>query len=729
MSIYGKVKLRGDSDKAARDNWNIFQAAYDAGHEEFIKRARRLDDLYLGGGKQWTDEDRKLMRFKDRPVYEFNHIQPAIHTALGIQLNSRVDIALKPRGYGADEITADILSRIILQVCDENEFHWLESRVYEDGLIQRRGYYDIRISLDKNIDGDIIIENLDPLDVIPDPDSSSYDPKGWRYVIVMRWLTFDEISLLYGEKIAKRIQGTAEVYIEDGSWAFKGRFGAENVGDSTPGDGTVYYNYGWFEDDQFNQRRYLVLDRQHRKVSKQDVVVSIFGDIHPLDSLSEGQIRNICEQGGCITRRYVDRVRWTVSSGPVLIHDDWSPYRSFTVVPYFPIFRRGRTRGMVDGLESPQELENKALTSFIEILNSASNPVWKVPEGSLVNMTTESLAKNGAKAGLVVEFDPSIGEPTREKPLAPPQAAADLISRAEFAIKTISGMSDALQGQPSNEVSGVAIKSKQYQGQLQMGRHLDNLAYTRRLAAKKILELIQDFYTTERLIRIYDPTTRELKDQFVINQIAPDGRILNDVTIGEYDVIVSDTPTHASYMDAEYDKMMGMRTQGIPVPDKFIVESSNVRKKYEIMKEMEAMGKNPLAEAEAKVKEAEAMLKAAQAKKHEAEMVEQTVKAQYEAIQTAAVIAQTPAVAPLADTLLKSAGFKDKDQPPIIPGADMASRGTPAPGPTEIPAGAPGVESNTSPAFPPVPQAPPSPEQGAGIGIETQETADNLPPQ
>ena len=723
MSKFSKVQFK-ESDKAARDNWRIFQAAYDAGHEDFIHRARRLDDLYLGGGTQWTQEDRNAMRFKNRPVYEFNHIQPAIHTALGIQLNSRVDIALKPRGYGADEGTADVLSRLIMQIQDEQEFHWLESNVFESGLIQQRGYFDFRISIDDNINGEITIDTLDPLDVIPDPDAQTYDPRGWRYVIVQRWLTYDEIALLYGKKVADRIEKTSDIYMEENTWDYKASFGNEDQGTSTPGSDD-YYSYGWFEEDKFKIRRYLIIDRQYRRISKEDVVVSLIGDVHRVDELTDGQIKAICSQGGCVTKRYVDRIRWCVSSGPITIHDEWSPYKSFTVIPYFPIFRRGRTRSMVDNLESPQELENKALTSFIEILNSAANPIWKVPEGCLVNLTPSTLAKHGAQAGLVVEYDPQIGEPTREQPLAPPQAAAELINKAEFAIKTISGMSDALQGQPGSEVSGVAIKTKQYQGQLQMGRHLDNLAYTRRLAAKKILELIQQFYTTERVIRIYDPTTKELQDEFVINAIGPDGTVLNDVTIGKYDVVVSDTPTHASYMDAEYDKMMTMREQGVPVPDKYIIDSSNVRKKHEIVKEIEAVQADPIREAEAMLKQAEAMLKQAQAEKAKADMVASTVKAQYQAIQTAATVATTPAVAPLADSILKSAGFEDKDAPPIIPGAEAAMAGAANPGP-EVPTqpGTPGVNRNTSPAFPP---QPPSPAVGLGQGGETQITEDNLP--
>ncbi|MNW15809.1 hypothetical protein D3C71_2144360 [compost metagenome] len=69
-------------------------------------------------------------------------------------------------------------------------------------------------------------------------------------------------------------------------------------------------------------------------------------------------------------------------------------------------------------------------------------------------------------------------------------------------------------------------------------------------------------------------------------------------------------------------------------------------------------------------------------------------------MQTAQVIAQTPATASLADGLLKSAGYVDQDAAPIVP---------------EAPAGLPSVDlpQNTDPL------TPASPAVGASDGIET----------
>jgi hypothetical protein len=66
---------------------------------------------------------------------------------------------LPPRGGDADDEKATIFQKVAMQVADENKLHWVETQVYSDGLIQQRGYFDIRMNFDSNITGDIVIRD------------------------------------------------------------------------------------------------------------------------------------------------------------------------------------------------------------------------------------------------------------------------------------------------------------------------------------------------------------------------------------------------------------------------------------------------------------------------------------------------------------------------------------------------------------------------------------------
>ncbi len=92
-----------------------------------------------------------------------------------------------------------------------------------------------------------------------------------------------------------------------------------------------------------------------------------------------------------------------------------------------------------------------------------------------------------------------------------------------------------------------------------------------------------------------------------------------------------------------------------------------------------------------------------------AETANTNVKSQYAATQTAATAIMNQNVLPVSDELLKSAGYKDYDGPPIannpFPEQGMPQQPMMGSEPT-LQEGAPPVRQNTSPANPPVPQRP-----------------------
>ena len=106
----------------------------------------------------------------------------------------------------------------------------------------------------------------------------------------------------------------------------------------------------------------------------------------------------------------------------------------------------------------------------------------------------------------------------------------------------------------------------------------------------------------------------------------------------------------------------------------------------------------------------------AQARKTDADAVQAGVTGMFSATQAANQIVAVPGIAPLADALLKSAGFKDQDAAPIVPNAPA---GIEAP-----PQVVPQPQANTSPNFPALPA---SPAQGADAGIERMDPAQGQP--
>ncbi len=708
-----------------KENWDRYREGKARGHKDYVDTAALNERFYLGGGLQWKDEDREYLESLNRPVMEVNHIFPAVNTARGMQLKSRVDIAFKPRGAGADEEKATTLSKVVTQICDDAKYNWYESTIWEDGLIEQRGFLDIRMEFDDNLQGDVVIKDLDPRDVIPDPAASSYDTDRWNDVILLRYMTTDDILETYGEKAADDVT-SLESPITEGGDDVENLDDRMSFGDNTDAAGDK-------ETTESGLDYYLVIERQVRRMNMEKVIVHPrTGRVFPLDAITPEQQMNLIIEGGVKSKRMVRRVRWVVTTASVLLHDEWSPYKTFSIIPFFPYFRRGKTRGMVDNLRSPNEMFNKLSSQFVHIVSGIANTGYQVEQGSLTNMTTRDLGSEGSKTGLVIEYAKGSTPPKRIEPVQMPVGIDRMLDRTELSIKTTSGISDAMQGLNGPEVSGVAIESKQYQGQAQLGGPLDNLARTRFAVARKLLELIQGFYTEPRVMMITDssPIGKPVFSPLEINQETPEGDILNDLSIGEYDVVVSDAPATDTYLDNQFNQAMEMRDKGIAIPDAAVITMSSLSKKHEIVKMMEGAGAPP----PDPLNEAKAALAAAQANKVKAETVGIAVDSVYSATQAAGVIAATPQTALLADDILLSTGFEDKNAAPIVPqlpDALVASQpGLDIAGPPD-PAGQLRANTNPMTPVPPsrlapdpaaglAPAAPLSPAVGQAAGIETQ---------
>ena len=678
----------------ARENWARYLYGRDRGHLEYMAQAKRCEGMYLGGGEQWEEDAKDELDDQGRPWYEFNEVMPSVNAAVGYQIQNRMDIAFKPRGGESDMDKATILGKVVMQIADQNKLHWKETQVYSDGLIEQRGYYDIRISFENNMKGEIQVDTLDPRDCIPDPDAKSYDPRTWADFIVTRWLLLDEIEAYWGREARDKAEASRDVGEDFGE--MDGETERNKFGDRRTGG-----RYDAYGNEADGMARYRVIDRQKYVYElTQCLVWPETGDVKTMDGLNEEQINTAMAAGAVKAKRMRKRVKWIVSTYFTTLFDEYSPYDDISTVPYFAYFRRGKTRGMVDNAIGPQTALNKAVSQYVHIINTAANSGWVVEEGSLTNMETDDLENVGAKTGVVIEYKKGSQPPQKITANGVPTGVDKLIDRATQALKDVT-VPDSMRGLQGSAVSGVAKQADQHASAQQLAVPLDNLAYTRGLLAGRILALVQKYYDSHRIFRITEmnPITGKEEEQTIeINKPDGMGGYINDITMGTYDLVITEQPMQVTFENSQFEQTLAMRKEGVKIPDATVVRYSNLSDKHEIMATMasSATPVDPTLEAKAKLMEA-------QANKVNADATLAAVEAQYSAIQTAQVIATTPATSGLADSLLKSAGYIDKDIAPIVP---QAPAGMPVAPPGAIP-------QSTNP------MTPANPGVGLMDGIET----------
>lgn len=571
----------------AQLNWDRYVRARDAGHTDYIAIAKRCNDFYMGN--QWSEEDIAALKEQNRPYLTVNRILPTINTILGEQVNKRAQINFVPKHDSSPEL-AQVLNKVAIQIMDNNNFDYVETQVFEDGIIEERGYFDCRMSFDDNIHGEVRITSVDPRTVVLDPDAREYDPDTWSEVVVSKWMTIDEIELTYGKDKVKELKGLAINSSGLGMDSIQYE-GEETFGDLEP-EHAANCPEELYDINGRKISKIRVIDRQYRKMSKIRLFVDMSnGDTRPVpESWDEERVQMMRESLGLqITNKFVRRIRWTVTADTVVLHDDWSPYERFTIVPYFPYFRRGKPFGVVRNLLSPQEQYNKIKSQELHIVNTTANSGYMVQQGSLTNMTADQLAQNGAKTGTVIEYAPNAQPPAKIQPNQIPTGLDNIGKKSAQDIKDISGISDAMLGTEAREVSGRAIEAKLSRGMVQIQVPFDNLNRTRTLLARHMLELIQQYYTDHRVLRITDRLDMAKTEMVEVNAPDPTGGVLNDLTLGEYDVTVTDVPSRATYNDAQFVEALSMREAGIMVPDHVVIQYSHLENKHELVEQMKQM--------------------------------------------------------------------------------------------------------------------------------------------
>jgi acetyl/propionyl-CoA carboxylase alpha subunit len=120
-------------------------------------------------------------------------------------------------------------------------------------------------------------------------------------------------------------------------------------------------------------------------------------------------------------------------------------------------------------------------------------------------------------------------------------------------IKSIMGIFDPAQLGQGN-ISGKAINGQQQQVDLTNFDYYDNLTRSIAHIGKICLDLIPKIYDTERVMRIIgDDGKPEL---LTINQRDSVGRVLNDISVGQYDVVMETGPGYNSKRQEAVDNML-----------------------------------------------------------------------------------------------------------------------------------------------------------------------------
>lgn len=609
-----------------RDQYENYQYAYMNGHAEWVARARRCFRYW--NSQQWDDAVKARLHAEGRPAMTFNIIESLVRAMLGIHRALRNDARYVPT-YDASAETARVMDAIWLHTQQQNQFEFVETDAYQKGLIMDRAYFEVRVDYEDSLQGQIRITSPRSQDVILDPSIETYDPRDWPQVMKRRWVSVNDVQALYGKDQARAVSDNPIP-----SWMdYEDRFLAQQMG------ALPYYRHDLISDTQ-GIRAHLLLERQYRVTKMKDVFVDLeTGDISEIpETWDRNRVSHVLQTmpGVGTMRRRMNTVRWVVTCDGELMHDEDSPYRDFTIVPYFPAFVDGIAQGAVWNLLDPQDLYNKMTSQELHIINTTANSGLKVKQGAVKNMTLEEMRSFGSKTGIVFEMD-DINNMEKIQPNQLPPGHEQLSNKADSIMRNIAGVSNQGRGFAREDVAADAILANQAAQDINSAGWLANLNRTKQLLARNVLDLAQAHYTDTRVIMINRGSMyRPDYETMTLNQPTAEGSVLNDVTRGAYSTALVPAPARATLSEADFKLLLELRRLGIGIPDALLIELSPASNKAQIIEGLQGDSnerQRQAEEAQAQAQQMEQQKQLATAKKEEAAAMLNQARAEKAAVE------------------------------------------------------------------------------------------------
>ena len=598
---------------------------YSKKRESWASHAQEDREFRLG--KQWTADQKRILEERGQAALVVNRIHPAVEAAKALITANKPQFRVSPR-EDSDNKVAQAMNGLLEYIWQISEGNSVLRRIVDDYYVTGMGcalvYIDPMMDMGK---GEVCIHDVDPLDVYIDPNSRSPLADDAENIIISRLYTKDQAKALYPmyEKAIKN--ASSEEHISD-----RPSTGREDNGETTwpeTTDTMTIANFGESDEyirgyeryypvmidhyrvfESFNGNEDLLTDEEYEAYLKQPAW-EIQGQI----VTDEEQARAIIEQVEAMYQQMVEQGRQQgrvdlpkkpkiaqltfqdlVDNGLIdvvvvptkrikqcVIMGDKHLYSRILPIDKYPIvfFMNQHTRTpypmsdvrMVKGM---QEYINKTRSLIIAHATTSTNTKILIPSGS-VDM--REFEQKWAQPGVAIEVDFDQGQPTPVQPTPLPNELYSNENTAKNDIDHQLGLYEMTMGNsavaPNTYKATVSLDEF---GQRKMKSKLADIEAGLNRLGMLVIPIMQQLYTTQKMIRLIQPNNSI--DEYTINKKLVDDKsgeikVLNDITVGKYDVVVVTGSTMPTNRMAQLEMYMDAYEKGI-------IDKQEVLKKTEV---------------------------------------------------------------------------------------------------------------------------------------------------
>ena len=504
------------------------------GEADSQNRAEALGDLKFAAGDQWPVEIQNSRNLESRPCLTINKIDAYVRQVTNQQRQQRPRIKVHPVNNEGDLKIAQVIEGITRHIEVNSNADTAYDTAFEYAVKMGWGYWRVVTNFvsEDSFDQEIYIEPVDdPFSVYFDPNSVAPDGSDAERCLIT--------SVMSKAAFRKAYPGA-----DDGA-----NFSARATGDS---------DAEWVTKEDIRVAEYWHVDREKATLVLLSDGTKLFKDELPDAEMMAAAGITIVDERSTFRRK----VRWCkLTAMEVLEERDW-PGKHIPIIPCYgaQVVVEGKRKkyGLVRFAKDPQRMYNFWRTSMTESIALAPKPKWLIAEGQDEGHESEWALAN-IKSTPVLRYKQKDIEgvpapvPSRIQPEAPPEGIMVAAGAIADDLKTVLGIFDPAQMLPGN-LSGKALQGQQAQVDLSNFHFYDNMTRSIKHTGKIILDLIPKIYDTQRVLRIIGVDGKP--DLVTINEQDATGKVLNDVTVGLYDVVMDTGPGYNSKRQQAVDSMM-----------------------------------------------------------------------------------------------------------------------------------------------------------------------------
>ncbi len=534
------------TEYADDDNSGVIEEAKDflrfCSDNDSNNRQEALEDLKFAGGDQWPVEIQNSRLLESRPYLTINKVDAYCRQIENQQRQQRPRMVAHGMNTESDEKVAEVVTGILRHIENQSDADAAYDNAFSFAVRMGWGYW--RVTHDypnpKSFDQELYIKRIEnPFMVYFDPNSTEPDGS-------------DAEKCLITEVISKEAFRRMYPGADDG-----GGFNPRGTGDSQS---------EWITKEDIRIAEYFYTVRKRTKLLLLSDGSTIYEEDKPKETLLQDAGIYVVSKRETIKKQ----IKWVKLTGmQVLESRDWAG-KYIPVVPVYGsqliVDSKRKKFGLTRMAKDPQRMYNFWSTALTESVALAPKAKYLIAEGQDEGHEMEWNQAN-IKSMPVLRYKQTDSEgrpapvPQRVQPEPPPTGMVTALEGLNADLMAVVGIYDPSQ-LPNGNQSGKAINGMQQQTDMTNFHYYDNLTRSIRQTGRICLDLIPHIYDRERVLRIIGA---DGKGELVkINEKSTDENdvdiVLNDVTVGEYDIVMETGPGYSSKRQEAVDSMMTLLT-------------------------------------------------------------------------------------------------------------------------------------------------------------------------